>query len=99
MSGNAEAFGRWGLVVVISVMLFIATPGPLAAAEASRWDGDSRAAVRLISGSARHEGGTRVLRAGIQLKLGPGWKMYWRYPGDAGVPPRFDFAGSENIAK
>jgi DsbC/DsbD-like thiol-disulfide interchange protein len=24
-----------------------------------------------------------------------GWHTYWRYPGDAGVPPRFDFAGSQ----
>jgi DsbC/DsbD-like thiol-disulfide interchange protein len=29
--------------------------------------------------------------------LKPGWHTYWRYPGDAGVPPRFDFAGSQNI--
>ena len=28
----------------------------------------------------------------------PGWKTYWRYPGDSGVPPRFDFSGSENLA-
>jgi len=28
----------------------------------------------------------------------PGWKTYWRYPGDAGVPPRFDWSGSENLA-
>ncbi len=27
----------------------------------------------------------------------PGWKTYWRYPGDSGVPPRFDFSGSENL--
>src|SRR5262249_29648678 len=26
-----------------------------------------------------------------------GWKTYWRYPGDSGVPPRFDFAGSQNV--
>ena len=38
------------------------------------------------------------MRAGIEIKLQPGWKTYWRYPGDSGVPPRFDFAGSENVA-
>ena len=27
----------------------------------------------------------------------PGWKTYWRYPGDSGVPPHFDFSGSENL--
>ena len=26
-----------------------------------------------------------------------GWHTYWRYPGDAGVPPQFNFAGSRNV--
>jgi DsbC/DsbD-like thiol-disulfide interchange protein len=39
----------------------------------------------------------RVLRAGVELKLLPGWKTYWRYPGDSGVPPAFDFTASENV--
>ena len=98
MTDKPGAFGRAGRLVVTSMILVMVTPPPLLAAEASRWDGDSRAAVRLIAGTARQEGGTRVLRAGIELKLGPGWKMYWRYPGDAGVPPRFDFAGSNNVS-
>jgi DsbC/DsbD-like thiol-disulfide interchange protein len=37
------------------------------------------------------------VRAGIEIRLDPGWKTYWRYPGDSGVPPTFDFAGSENV--
>lgn len=35
---------------------------------------------------------------GIEIVLNPGWKTYWRYPGDAGIPPRFDWTGSENVA-
>ncbi len=35
--------------------------------------------------------------AGIRLQLAPGWKTYWRSPGDAGIPPRFDWSGSENL--
>lgn len=35
--------------------------------------------------------------AAIRLRLSPGWKTYWRSPGDAGIPPEFDWAGSENI--
>lgn len=37
--------------------------------------------------------------AGLHLTLAPGWKTYWRVPGDAGIPPQFDWAGSENIAQ
>ncbi|MDQ2067412.1 protein-disulfide reductase DsbD family protein [Xinfangfangia sp. CPCC 101601] len=35
--------------------------------------------------------------AGIQIDLAPGWKTYWRSPGDAGIPPHFDWSGSENL--
>lgn len=36
--------------------------------------------------------------AALQIKLEPGWKTYWRAPGDAGIPPSFDWSGSENLA-
>ncbi|WP_323765643.1 protein-disulfide reductase DsbD domain-containing protein [Marinovum sp.] len=36
--------------------------------------------------------------AGLLIDLAPGWKTYWRSPGDAGIPPRFDWAGSRNVA-
>ncbi|HAT34902.1 MAG TPA: copper resistance protein [Rhodospirillaceae bacterium] len=36
---------------------------------------------------------------GLHFKLKPGWKIYWRSPGDAGLPPRVSWKGSENVAK
>jgi len=36
---------------------------------------------------------------GVELRLEPGWYTYWRYPGEAGVPPVFDFSGSKNVAR
>lgn len=38
-----------------------------------------------------------MLRAGVEIKLKDGWKTYWRYPGDSGVPPTFDFSKSQNV--
>lgn len=35
--------------------------------------------------------------AAVELQLAPGWKTYWRSPGDAGIPPTFDWSGSENV--
>ena len=67
---------------------------PARADDASPWSEDSRSAIRMIAGSNK---GAVPLRAGVELKLQPGWKTYWRYPGDSGVPPRFDFSGSENL--
>jgi DsbC/DsbD-like thiol-disulfide interchange protein len=40
--------------------------------------------------------GTRMVA--LDLQLAPGWKTYWRAPGEAGIPPSFDWSGSDNIA-
>lgn len=65
------------------------------AADESPWSEDVRSAVRLINGTNRAS--DAPLRAGIEIRMQPGWKTYWRYPGDSGVPPQFDFSGSENL--
>jgi len=33
----------------------------------------------------------------IHLSLADGWKTYWRAPGDAGIPPEFNWRGSRNV--
>jgi len=81
---------------VVMVAASVAAAAPARAADASEWDGDQRAAVRLIAGMPRGDGNA-TRRAGVEIRLAPGWKTYWRYPGDAGVPPRFDFSGSRNL--
>jgi DsbC/DsbD-like thiol-disulfide interchange protein len=35
--------------------------------------------------------------AALQLSLGKGWKTYWRAPGDAGIPPSFDWSMQRNV--
>lgn len=35
----------------------------------------------------------------VDVKIESGWKIYWRAPGDAGLPPVFDWAGSKNISR
>ncbi|BAT60026.1 hypothetical protein GJW-30_1_02561 [Variibacter gotjawalensis] len=66
------------------------------AADVSAWDRSTHSAVRLLSG--RDSGSSATITAAIEITLEPGWKTYWRYPGDSGVPPRFDFSASENVA-
>ena len=61
--------------------------------DASPWQRDGHSAVRLLAGSRSGA----VLLGGIGFQLQPGWKTYWRTPGDSGVPPRFDFSKSDNI--
>jgi len=77
-------------------MLAAASVRPANAADASPWVEDLHSAFRLIAGAAKAN--EAPLRAGIEIKMQPGWHTYWRYAGDSGVPPRFDFSGSQNLA-
>lgn len=86
----ATGIRRLSLVIAAAAL----AAWPAFAADYSPWDRDSRAGIRLIAGNSTPDG---TMRAGVELNLAPGWKTYWRYPGDSGVPPRFDFAGSENV--
>ncbi|MDU9005669.1 protein-disulfide reductase DsbD domain-containing protein [Sedimentitalea todarodis] len=33
----------------------------------------------------------------LRISLSDGWKTYWRAPGDAGIPPQFDWGRSQNL--
>ncbi len=80
--------------VGVAATLLASSFAPSAQAEdASPWQRDGHSAVRLLAGSRSGA----VLLGGIAFQLQPGWKTYWRTPGDSGVPPRFDFSKSENI--
>jgi len=80
-----------------AVMTVALTDSRTAAAEAaSPWSDSMRSRVRLLAGLP--DGKTKTLRAGVEIDLQDGWKTYWRYPGDSGVPPHFDFSRSDNVA-
>lgn len=77
------------------LLALLLAASPVFAADSSQWAIDIRAGTRLIAGSPSKDIGK--LRAGIEFRMDPGWHTYWRYPGDSGVPPRFDFHESENL--
>ncbi len=59
------------------------------------WASGAEAKVRLLAAGIGDDG---RLAAGIEIALPPGWKTYWRSPGDAGIAPVFDFSASKNLA-
>ena len=69
------------------------------AADASPWDDDTQSSARLIAAQSNEVSGVRQFRAGLEIKLKPGWHTYWRYPGDSGVPPAPDFSKSQNVKR
>jgi DsbC/DsbD-like thiol-disulfide interchange protein len=64
---------------------------------ASPWVELHNARVRLLAGPPAAKSAKSYL-AGVEITLGEDWKTYWRMPGDAGVPPNFDWTGSFNVA-
>lgn len=58
--------------------------------------GNSKSSLRLIAAKTEWQGEAKTF-AGIEIRLAPKWKTYWRTPGDTGIPPYFDWSGSENL--
>ena len=85
-----------GLAIAASLGIACAGAAQAASAGDSPWLDQTHAKVRLISGTVA-EDGAKAPYAGIQLRMEPGWKTYWRNPGDSGVPPSFDWSGSKNL--
>ncbi len=69
----------------------LALPAP---ASTSDWTETPGGRVRVIiedKGTGNATGEER--RGALQIELQPGWKTYWRNPGDAGVPPQINIDG------
>lgn len=49
---------------------------------------------RILPGWQQSDG---TIIAALELTLAPGWKTYWRAPGDAGIPPEFDWSRARNV--
>ena len=63
---------------------------------ASAWSAGMHSAVRLLDGGVRPEDPGRHL-AGVEIRMSEHFKTYWRTPGDSGLPPVFNWAGSQNV--
>jgi suppressor for copper-sensitivity B len=97
MFSSISALRRPAALLAGGTALFSALFSGSAAALESEWSRNDHTAVRLIS-ATQGVGTADSLRLGLQVQMQPGWKIYWRSPGDAGFPPRLDWSGSENLA-
>jgi DsbC/DsbD-like thiol-disulfide interchange protein len=79
----------------ISLLLALTPPQATPAlAASSDWFGTEGGRLRLVTRDAAAGG---VLEGMLEIELEPGWKTYWRDPGEAGVPPVIDVTGSAGI--
>lgn len=83
------------IAIVAFGILFVSTAHS-AFASSSQWFETDGGRIRLVTtGKADAEG---RLTGALDIDLKPGWKTYWRDPGDTGVPPQVDISSSKNIA-
>src|SRR5882724_3543347 len=86
--------GAAGAGLAAAMPRLAAAQGDVAAA--SPWSAGLGAKMRLVRGAPL--GDRDGFGAAIEIALEPGFKTYWRMPGDSGVPPLFDWSGSRNLA-
>ena len=78
-------------LLLISLSFFVTGFSPVFSQELSE-------IVRLqLMKGWRAESGTHI--SGLEINLLPGWKTYWKQPGDSGLIPTFDWSGSKNISE
>jgi suppressor for copper-sensitivity B len=84
-------------VALVALALILAAPLARADPGASAWFTTDQGQVRLVAAQA-FVGDDAAIELGLEFRLAPHWKIYWRSPGDAGYPPHLDWAGSTNLA-
>lgn len=95
------AFRRLGILLALACLTAAA---PALAAEAPRgwlgpWAEGQRSAVRLVAAPQTPDQAARgELSLGLDFRMDPGWKLYWRSPGDAGLPPAINAGASPSVA-
>lgn len=89
-----NSFFRLFQALVVAALMFAPT-NIASAQQASSWVQVLSSQVRLVRGAMQPDGS---IHAGVHIQLDKGWKTYWRVPGDAGIPPDFNWEGSVNVA-
>ncbi len=84
MSARAAYLGGMKYLALLAVLASPAAAGPM----------DHDTTLTMLSGKQTNRGS---VMAGFRIDMAEGWKTYWRAPGDAGIPPQFSWAGSENV--
>jgi DsbC/DsbD-like thiol-disulfide interchange protein len=98
MKSSRFSWRRCGVAGALAAAMLVAGYAAPAWALASQWSAGHKTQARLLAGRSTPSDGGALL-AFVEIELAPGWKTYWRSPGDAGLPPAFDWSKSTNVAK
>jgi suppressor for copper-sensitivity B len=85
------------LARIVLTVVFLALTPTAGWAAAGNWGRTDTVSARLVA-AVDAVGDGAVVPLGLEIRLQPGWKTYWRFPGDAGLAPQLDWSGSSNLA-
>jgi suppressor for copper-sensitivity B len=91
-----------GCALRLAVFCVLAAVGPMSRAfadngPASQLFRTAQSSAQIVS-AVEAAGDLAAIPLALHIVLQPGWKTYWRSPGDAGYPPQVDVSGSSNVA-
>ncbi len=66
------------------VLVLFALAGATVTAHGAEWVETEGARLRMVLGQDAGDGRVRAM---LDIDLKPGWKTYWREPGESGIPP------------
>lgn len=90
-------FQRFWLGLGSIAMLAIGAPASTAAGDASFWMQGVQSQVRVISPYTATGEGAATVPLGLEFAMNEGWHIYWRTPGEAGLPPELEHGQSLNV--
>ncbi len=107
MTTNASRVARVGgpsragvaLAFALAASGAAASPAAESPAAANEWvsgaedSGEARVEARIVIDPATPRG--EQIRAGVAFRVDPGWHIYWKNPGDAGLATRVDWRDAE----
>ena len=90
-----------GCAVRLAVFCVLAAVGSIARAYADNDPASGlfqspQSSAQLIA-AVQGTGDLTAIPLALHIVLQPGWKTYWRSPGDAGYPLQIDVSGSDNV--
>lgn len=85
------------LALILTTQIFApAAAGQPARDAPSPWTQNHKILVRLVSATSAI-GTSGTVKLGLQFKMEPGWRVYWRNPVGASYPPSIKTDGSTNL--
>jgi suppressor for copper-sensitivity B len=81
---------------LLLLTIVLALSPRLAFALAGDWDVNDHVDTRLVA-AVDGVGDATKIQLGLQFKMKKGWKIYWRSPGESGLPPSADWSSAKNF--